>query len=258
MISPIRSLPSTLGIRGGPSAGIVMMLVLIDVALITFHLSMKYLGHPQEYVFDLGADRGYGEFMQYAKNAWAMLLLFVLLLRRRSAVYAAWAVVCAYFLVDDAFQLHEQAGWAMADAVPGWGGAAVHIGELTLMALVGLVLVVVVAATHIRAAPPDRGVSIVLAGLFTVLIVVGVGFDAIHHLFFTDAVFDAPFTTVEDGGELLTLSLIVGFLFAVAFCGHDPALARRAARSREKTPHVAMRSETQHVGDADDGAPRLL
>lgn len=209
-----------LGTRRGPAAGLVVMLLSIDAALILFHLSMKYLGHPEEYVFDLGADRSYSEFFQYAKNTWAIMLLGLLLFRRRAAVYGAWALVCGYFLFDDAFQLHERAGMAMVAAVPEWGAAAQHIGELVLMGSVGIVLVAAVFLTHRRASAEDRAVSRLLTVLFAVLILVGVGLDAAHHLLLPQPVFDAPLTTVEDGGELIVLSLVVAFVFAVAICGH--------------------------------------
>lgn len=213
-----------LGLTAGAVVGLLVMLIVIDSALIAFHLSMKYLGHPEEYVFDLGADRSYGEFFQYVKNVWAILLLALLALRRRAGVYVAWAIVCAYFLIDDAFQLHERAGWAAHAAFPGVS-AAMHVAELAWLAGVGLLLTGVVIAAHLRAAPEDRAVSAVLVVLFGVLIVFGVVVDAVHHLVFPARVFDAPFTTLEDGGELLALSLVVAFLFAVALCAHRPQLS---------------------------------
>lgn len=213
-----------LGLTNGAAAGVLVMLVVIDAALIAFHLSMKYLGHPEEYVFDLGADRSYGEFFQYMKNVWAILLLAALAVRRRAGVFVAWAVVCAYFLADDAFQLHERAGWAAHAAFPGVG-AAMHIAELAWLAGVGILLAGVVLATHVRAAPEDRAVSTVLVVLFGLLILFGVVVDAVHHLVFPGRVFDAPFTTLEDGGELVALSLVVAFLFAVTLCAHRPQLS---------------------------------
>jgi hypothetical protein len=220
----------TLGVAKSPVAGILTLLIAIDVVLIAFHLSMSYVGRPGGPLFDLGADRSYSEFYQYVKDVWAILILAVLALRRRAGVYVAWGLVCAYFLLDDALQLHEHAGWAIRDMVPGKPGAAVHLGELAFVAGIGLVLLAIVAVTHLRADRRDRAVSTVLLVLFSALIFFGIVVDAVHHLLFPGPQLRVLFTTIEDGGELVVLSLIVAFLFAVAYCGHEPRIGGRLQR----------------------------
>lgn len=220
----------TLGATHPPVAGFLSLLIAIDVVYIALYLSMSYLGRPGGPLYDLGADRSYSEFYQFAKEAWVILILAVLARRRRAGVYVAWALVCAYFLVDDALQLHERAGWVIRDMVPGRPGAAVHLGELAFVAVVGLALVTIVAVTHVLADRRDRAVSTVLIVLFSALIFFGIVVDAIHHLLFPGPELRVLFTTIEDGGELIVLSVLVAFLFAVAFCGHQPHIGGRLTR----------------------------
>ncbi|WOQ69471.1 hypothetical protein RYJ27_12355 [Microbacterium limosum] len=55
-------------------------------------------------------------------------------------------------------------------------------------------------------------------------------------LFLEYLVFDAPMTALEDGGEIVTMSFVVSFLFAVAFAGHRPdARAWPSRQTRGRT-----------------------
>lgn len=225
-----RPLAHLLGVDRGPGAGLLAMFVVVGVVLVLAHLSMKVTGNPAEYTWDLGADRGFGEFFSYMLIGWATLLTALLALQRRSAVLAAWSAVCGYYLLDDALQIHEWAGFAVADRLPHWGEPAIHLGELAWMAMVGVVLATAVVLTHRRATRRDRAVSAVLVMLFALLIAVGVGLDAIHHLLLSAPVFDVPFTTLEDGAEIMLASVLVAFLFSVAFAGHQPVPRGRLAR----------------------------
>jgi hypothetical protein len=217
----------TLGLGEPAARGLLSLLVLADVLIIGLHLSMKFLGEPQEYTFDLGADRGFGEFFQYLQIAWAAMMLLILAARTRVGVYAAWALVCIFFAADDGLQLHEQAGFATMAAFPELGTLAIHLGELAWTAAVGAVLVAIVSIAHWRAAAGARAISLVIAALFGVLIFFGVVLDGIHHIFLEYPAFDVPMTTIEDGGEIVAMSLMVVFLFAVTFAGHGPSDRRR-------------------------------
>lgn len=229
-----------LGTGAAPVGGLLALLLLADIALIGLHLSLKIFGEPSGYTFDLGVDRGYGELVQYLKSLWAGALAALLAVRRRAAVLAAWALVCGYLLADDWFQLHERFGAAFAERVPALGSLANDVGELVWTGGVGLVLLTVVAVTHVRAAARDRAVPAVLVVLFGVLVLLGIVLDAVHHTILEIPAFDVPLTTLEDGGELVALSVIVTFLFAVAFTGHEPVLGRRLSfLARGRADHAA-------------------
>lgn len=234
----MRAMTEALGLRT-PAGGLLGLLLIIDAAFIAFYLTAEAVGIPRGPLFDLALDRGYGEIFQYIKIVWAGLLVATLWARSRSFVFAGWTVAFAYLFVDDAFQLHEHVGWAVRDAVPGQPGWAVHTGELAFLAAVGLVLLGVIAVGHTRATREERAVSAVLAGLTGLLVLVGLVLDAANHLVFTAPEFRVPFTVVEDGGELVVMSLIVTAAFAVAHCGHRPRLPGRPGGA--KRPSEASR-----------------
>ncbi|ACQ80070.1 hypothetical protein Bcav_1814 [Beutenbergia cavernae DSM 12333] len=200
----------------GPVAGFLLLLVLADAMLILLHLSLKTIGEPAGFWFDLGVDRGYAEFFQYLKVAWSAVLSVLLWTKVKSVVFLVWALVFTVYVTDDWFQLHERAGAELAARFPDVP-AAWHVGELLLTGAVGLVLVVLVWWTYRRAAPEGRGVSRTLAVLMSALVAVGILLDAVHHILLPGAAFDVPLTTLEDGGELLLMSVVVAYLLATTF-----------------------------------------
>jgi len=211
-----------------PALALLVMLLLIDVTLIALYVSTKNLGYTDTFVFDLGADRGYGEFMQYTKSTWLVAILAFLALQRRAATYVAWAAVFAYLLLDDAFQLHETIGWGLADATPEFESLSGPIGEMVWMGGVGLLLAGLIAIAFLKAEPREREVTRIMVILAGFLIFFGIVIDAAHHLLLTAPIFGVPLTILEDGGEILTLSVITAAVFATAFCGFPLAPRRES------------------------------
>lgn len=217
-------LVSVLGLGARPVAALLILLLIADVALILLHLCLKIFGEPSGYAFDLGAERSYGEFMNYLKMLWSGAILLLLAYRDRAAVSAVWALGCAYMLGDDWFQFHERFGAFLAEASPMFGPLTAHVAELLWMLGAGVALGLLVLVAQRRSPQPAREVSIVLILLFVVLACFAIGLDAVHHIVFGGPEFDVPFTTLEDGGELLVMSVMTAFLFAVAFTDHRPRL----------------------------------
>lgn len=242
-----RPVTSALGLRDRSAAGLLGLLLLADLTLIALHVSLKTVGEPSGYTFDLGIDRGYGEFFQYVHTLWAGALALLLAVRARTAVLGAWALVCGYFLADDWLQLHEHYGVVIGSRLPELGAMSTHVGEMVWMAAVGVVAVVVVGVAHARASSEWRAVSAMLMVLFGVLVLFGVVIDAVHSALLGIATLDLVLTTIEDGGELVVMSLVVTFLFAVAVTGHRPQLGRRLARLAGVRQNVPSRDTTHPV-----------
>lgn len=200
----------------GPVAGFWLLLVLADAVLIAAHLSLKTIGEPSGFWFDLGVDRGYAEFFQYLKIGWSAALAILLWRRARNLVFAVWALVFAVYVTDDWFQLHERAGSEAAALFPEVP-AAWHVGELAMTGAVGVVLVALVWWTYRRADAMGQRATLTLALLMSALVAVGIVLDAVHHVLLTGPAFDVPLTTLEDGGELLLMSVVAAYLLGTTF-----------------------------------------
>jgi hypothetical protein len=97
-----------------------------------------------------------------------------------------------------------------------WGDLGGSVGEVVYVALTGLVLLAVVAVTYRFSGPFGRRVSRRLLVLLAVLVAVGVGLDAVHTLLSAPGRLEIALAVLEDGGEMVVLSLMTSFGLAVA------------------------------------------
>lgn len=219
----------SLGITGGPAAGLFGMLVVGDVVLVALHISRLALGRPDEVVFSLGSDRGFGEAFFAVKMLWLALLGAWVAHRHRSSVLAAWSACAIFLLLDDQLRLHERFGRLFGMRFESLGYLGSHLGEIVWLGGAGLAIAGVLVVLHLRSGPEAKAISAVLFAVFAVLVLFGVVVDGLHGVLVrVDAV--APTLAVaEDAGELVVLSAAVAFLFAVAFVGHRPLVGGRLA-----------------------------
>lgn len=120
--------------------------------------------------------------------------------------------------------MHERAGALLG----GRFGFSPHLGELVWLLGLATVVGLAVVVLHLRARGPARAVSAVLVGLAAGLFACGVVLDFVHAEA-TTPVLDPYVTLAEDGGEIAVMSLVVAFLFGVAFAGHAPTSGRATA-----------------------------
>lgn len=157
-------------------------------------------------------DDGYPEMWGYAKEALIVLLLGGTQALRRQPVYRALALLFAVVLTDDAFAVHEALGGALAAAT----GIVASTGELLAWAALGLVPMLAVAAAYRRSDRHSRAdAEAVLAG-FALLIFFAVGMDEVHSFVHRHVEgFQTLLTLAEDGGELLTLTLLCALALGI-------------------------------------------
>lgn len=142
-----------------------------------------------------------------------MLLLHVTF-RRRSALHFAWSLLFAYLLIDDSLTVHERIGVAVAkyfEFVPAFGLRAEDFGELSVSAVSAATLLILIGAAHYRADPASKQFSKHLFFLLISLAFFGVAADMVHMLFFS---WDFFLALVEDGGEMLVMSIITWFVLS--------------------------------------------
>ena len=224
-----------LGLEHRPVAGLFGMLVAVALGLNLIYLSHSLLGIPEYPGFKFGTERGIPEVVGYLFEAWAAGLALYLAVVHRQVVLAAWSAVFAVLLADDYFMLHERMAKVVSAnvTIPYPYGQAV--GEIVWLAFLGTVLLTAIAVAYRHAAPEWRAASRVLTVLLALLVLCGVGIDAVHGFTTNQGVWHVIMTMLEDGGEVVMLAVVVTFLYGLAFCGHrstPETLTRRRAAVR--------------------------
>ena len=183
----------------------LLLLLAADMGFVATHFA--YRADP---MFRLGTDGGYREMFQYGKTGLIALIFAWLWWRTRAPVYAAWTLLFAFVLCDDALRIHEEHGEPIAAYFgyqPAFGLRAKDLGELTVWAACGVAFLFVLAATYMRSDPAARRASRGVAVLFGVVVFFGAFVDMVH-MAVREPLLRAALLVLEDGGEMLAMSLV--------------------------------------------------
>jgi len=202
---------STAAVPTAVSRALLALLLSTDGLFIALHLVYLYTRFLQDFHFSVEMDWGHGEVFQMVKEYWAFALLGALFVRTRRPVYGAWSLVLGYVLLDDAVQIHEKGGGKIVEwfgYAPAFQLRAQDFGELTVTVAAGLGLAVAVGGAWLLSDFEDRRVARRLAALLGLLFFFGVIVDMLH------VVRAWPLLgLLEDGGEMLAMSLICWYVF---------------------------------------------
>lgn len=194
---------------------LLLSLLAVDVVFVSLHF-LHLKGFVIGDVFSLERDRGYSEFFQYAKLLLIAVLLFSLLRKTKAAGYALWSLLFFYLLLDDAFSLHETLGGYVASSfayVPAFGLRAQDFGELTVSFFVAVVFLVPIALLCRRGFDEFRQASKHLVVLLVALAFFGIFVDMLHVAIDMHWKITFLLGVVEDGGEMLVISLMACYVF---------------------------------------------
>lgn len=189
------------------AAAAALALVAADVIAISADL-LRHAGRLQDVRFAVTTEGGYGEWLQYGKAAALALMLAAAHRRARAAL--AWAALFAYLLLDDAFALHERLGSAAASVLPLPAFGAMrpeHVGEVLVLGAIGAAFLAVLVPVMWREAA-SRRLTAALVPPFAALVLFGVLGDVVHSLS-RGGRFHYAAGVIEDGGEMIALSLLV-------------------------------------------------
>ncbi|PUB23907.1 hypothetical protein C8K30_11046 [Promicromonospora sp. AC04] len=209
-----------LGLENRPVVGLFGMLVTVALGLNLIFLTHSFLGIPEWTGFRFAMERSVPEVVGYLFAAWAAGLALYLAIAHRQVVLAGWSAVFAVLLADDYFMLHERMAKVVSANVTIPYPYGQPVGEIVWLAFIGTVLLTAVAVGYRFAAPEWRAASRVLTVLLALLVLCGVGIDAVHGFTTNRGVWHVVLSALEDGGEVLMLAVVVTFLYGLAFCGH--------------------------------------
>lgn len=136
-----------------------------------------------------------------------------------------------YVQIDDAAQVHEPFGLALATRLDLRDFAHVRgsdVGELNYALLAGVLVLGVVAFGWLQGAQLARTMSADLAVLMLALGACGVGADLLHQMLL-GSFMDELTGVLEDGGEMLVVSLTFSYVLQLIGCEECTATAGYSA-----------------------------
>lgn len=202
---------------------LLLILVLSDILFIIFHVITKivYGAEESESLFNLSVDQGYAEFFQYTKFLLIIILLIHIIISTKCLKYISWICLFTYFLFDDAFQIHEIIGRHIAKGLnfyPPLHLRLQDIGELIVYAIVGIFLFAIIIGTYISSNKTFKKTSKDLLLLIFIFAFFGVFVDILGSALNGMV---SGLGLIEDGGEMFTTSVILWYVFNIAFNKND-------------------------------------
>ena len=161
---------------------------------------------------DISRDYGVAEFVSYLK----LLATVLLLLRARRTELRPWAVVFGYLLLDDLLRFHEFFGEGLVRLVDDpnrhlVGGLRTEdLGELAVLTAAAVPLLALLAVNYARGSATTRRTDRTFALLLLLLTAFAAGIDLVDAAFPTSSL-----PLLEDGGELVVLSLITSYAYSL-------------------------------------------
>jgi len=214
-----------------------------DLVLISLHVLWGY----DDLAWSMENEASHVERVQHLKWAVAALLMLALSIRRRAVIYAAWALLFAYFAADDSMRLHEQGGrWLIGvldlrsfedfylEHFSYFYLRAQNFGELIVAASLGSIVALALWIVWPAAdAVAERRLAKKLVAWLLLFALFAVGFDMLHTMaweIYPPAV--ELIGVIEDGGELICASILVGGLaLELARAGRVPITCLRRTQA---------------------------
>ena len=206
-----------------PAATLLLLLIGADLTFIVLHLVNVETGWLRGAGISLEAEVGVPETYQYIKEFWITACMAAMFWRTRVRPYVGWAIVFTFLLLDDAGQIHERVGAWLAGryALPGvLGLRPADTGELLFAATVGAAVFALVGFAFWRGSEQTRRISRDVLCLLLVLSVPGVLVDMLHVVSYLQrSQLAQVLLVIEDGGEMLVMSVLTAYAFHVASHG---------------------------------------
>jgi len=201
---------------------LLVLLLFADCVFILLHIpyTMQILTDP---LFSISRELGYAEVYQYIKIYWIVLLLLYIVAKQKRLIYFAWCVLFLYLLIDDTLRVHETMGRHLAHYFgyqPAFGLRAQDFGELSVSFFFGTLLFTFLAIAYLYSDNKGKERSKHLLGLIILLAIFGVAMDMIHSMASWGS---SLWGLIEDGGEMLVISIIVCYVFNIDISCKDAA-----------------------------------
>ncbi|MET7030083.1 hypothetical protein [Sediminicola luteus] len=199
------------------SSLLLFIFLTIDIVFIVIHLLIALFWDSNPKEFRVDEDGGYPEIFQYFKYILIVLITFYLV-AKRSINYLPWLILFLFLCFDDALQFHEKAGIFFANffSLQSYLGLrAIDLGELVFAFLMGLILFLFSFKSYFQGSKIFKNNCVDILSLFTFFLFFGIGIDMVHQLFAHLEFVAGAVALIEDGGEMITLSLLVWYFYFI-------------------------------------------
>jgi len=186
-----------------------------SIGIESLHKLTTYFANP---LFNVEMDSGYAENYQHFKFAGIIIVLCYLCIKNEIWSFLPWALLFTYFLADDALRLHERLGFVIAERstmTAPFGLRMQDVGELIVVAGAGLIILPALLIAYYFASHAVRKIFHNLALILSLLIFFGVGVDMMHTVFRENQIISQIFGLVEDGGEMLAVSIFGWYTYSL-------------------------------------------
>ncbi len=188
-------------------------LLTVDILFILGHIfivTYLWLG-PSSLLLDAGSS-GYPEGFQYLKYLGLVLIIAYLVAYEKRFSYLPLFVLFAFLLVDDVYQLHTRAGFALVDQLNplSYSGAKPEIiGQLAYVFIMAIFFIGLFIWSYNWTKKHNRKSLMKIFVFLGAFFFFGVGVDLLHTFLGEEHRYAAILTLIEEGGEMLTLSILV-------------------------------------------------
>jgi hypothetical protein len=185
---------------------LLRLLLLLDTLLITIHFFVATSPKEADWwwadTLRIDRDRSLGEWVEAAKLVAAILLLILHARHHQRSSYPKVAALLAFLAIDNIFEVHE----TLAPFAPG----SQVLGEFVVGSAICLVIAALAWFTYRRAEPCEQNALLAIGLVLALFGFISVGLDLLHEMTLPLGLpVYAAFAVIEDGGELVTLSLLL-------------------------------------------------
>ena len=209
----------------------LLLLLAVDLAFVFLHF-LQLSDAMNNELFSLERDRGFPELFQYIKIFLIVILLLSVRTKTRVVGYGLWSLLFLYLLLDDALSIHESFGGYIATTMafaPAIGLRAQDFGELAVSVIAAALILSPLAVFYLRGSDAFKEATKHLLMLLMALAFFGIFVDMLHVAI--DAGWKIRFLlgVVEDGGEMIVVSIMAWYVFLLNGCHGNISSALRQA-----------------------------
>ena len=174
--------------------------------------------------FNIDRDWGGGEILSYIK--WVLIIgaLIACFMKNRKPIFLGLVGLFLVCLLDDSIGLHERGAlWLIEDLsiYRYFGTHQAVVGELISWAVLGIPAVASLGLGWRMSNSRDRRLVLPAIALFSGVVVCAVGIDAIHSSLPDRSLEAGLMGMLEEGGEMIFLSLLLAFVWGLLQRGDD-------------------------------------